>query len=88
MFAQCEIVAADLDLNGVSKWRKADQLNLGSNQKPHLEQTSAVLGGDPDLRNNSGASNCQSCKWLILPAHNYATIRWTGSTQMWSANCE
>jgi hypothetical protein len=51
VFPQSEIVAADFDFNGIAHGRKADKLDLRSNEKSHFHEASAACGGNLDFGN-------------------------------------
>ena len=64
MFAQGEMIAANLDFNGITQRREADQLDGSSDEKAHFHQARTAGRGDVDLCDAARGTGGQRAQWL------------------------
>jgi hypothetical protein len=51
------MIAPDFDLHRISERREANELNGSADQQTHLQQTPALVGGNFDFQDGSGATH-------------------------------
>lgn len=69
MLTEREMITPHLDLNRIPQRRKANKLNRGAHQKPHLHEPGTALGGDADLDHARLRAGRQLRKRLAVAGH-------------------
>jgi len=69
VFAQREVITADLNLDRVAQRRKANQLDGCPDQKAHFQNAAAVFGRNLDLANGASPARLQRSQRLSFKGH-------------------
>src|SRR5688572_21429307 len=86
VFPDGEVVAANLDFDGIAQGREADQLNGSADEQAHLQKPAPLFGRDANLRNGSGGPGGQRREGTVF-GHTHATPAGAmGSTRIASAS--